>query len=232
VTSIVAATVDGGGGGIYNFDITESGLGSSQIDGEALVVVYENASLSVATVGILDGFASVNGDTASINFADSLDPTDPGFFAEMSLGIAFSCCDQKSTVKVNGILMTGNAGNNDDSTEALANGNLITVGSFDDAFSPANPSYLEDTERYDLSNFVSAGDTSIVVENANASKDDNIFLATFYVSGVAGINEDPIDPIIDPIIDPPTNVPEPSILALIGLGLLGVTSARTRRRRS
>lgn len=218
VTSIVAATIDGGGGGVYNFNIAETAFGNNT-DGEALVIVYENASLPVATVGILDGFASVTGDTASINFADPLDPADPGFFAEMIVGIGFSCCDQKSTINVNGMLMTENAGNKDDGVDGDANGNLITVGSFDDAFSPVNPTYANDSERYDLSSFVTLGDTSIVVDTVNASGDDNIFLAAFYVSGEAGINE------------PPPSVPAPGILVLMGIGLLGIiTAGRIRQR--
>ena len=215
VTSIVAPTIDGGGGGVYNFDIAEIGLGANT-DGEALVVVYELASLPTATVGILDGFASVDGDSATLNFANPLDPNDPGFFAEMILGIGFSCCDQKSTVTVNGSLMTTNAGNNDDSDDAFAaNGSLITVGSFDN-LGLANPSYADDTEGYDLSSFISVGDTSINIRTANASQDDNIFLAGFYVSGEATI----------------ITAPEPGIMALMGLGLLGVVTGGLRRRRS
>ena len=216
VTSIVSPTINGGAGGVYNFNVTETGLGNNT-DGEALVVIYENAALPNATVGILDGFASVTGDSANINFANALDPNDPGFFAEMILGIGFSCCNQRSRVDVNGVLMTENAGNNDDSTDiGEANGNLITVGSFDDAYSPANPDYASDSEKYDLSPFVSAGDTSINIRTSNASQDDNIFLAGFYVDGEATI----------------VTTPEPGILALMGLGLLGVISAGRTRRRS
>src|SRR5688500_18927997 len=65
VTDIVAAVIDGGAGGVYNFTVTEA---SDAQDGEALVVVYSNPSLPVATVGILDGFASVTGDSATISF--------------------------------------------------------------------------------------------------------------------------------------------------------------------
>ena len=221
VTSLVKPTIDGGGGGVYNFDIAEASFGSNT-DGSALVVVYEQASLPEATVGILDGFASVTGDNTSINFAEPLAPTDPGFFADMRLGISFSCCDQRSRVEVNGDLLTENAGNFDDADQTFAsNGHLFTMGGFDDAFSPDNPTYAQDTERYDLSGFVNAGDTSISVDTFNASQDDNIFLATFYVSGLAGVNEPPPPPNGDPGPGP-IGVPEPAGILLMLTGLLGL----------
>lgn len=224
VTSLVQGVV-GAGGGVFDFTVSE-GVNNAIIDGHALVVVYENPSLPTATVGILDGFASVTGDSTAINFADPLDPTDPGFFAEMALGIGFSAPgspNQSSRVEVNGQLLTENAGNYDDG-ENLANGSLITVGSFDDPFSPANPSYDEDTERYDLTPFVQVGDTTIAVDTFNASQDDNIFLATFYVSGIAGVNEPP---------PPPTNeIPVPAAVWLFGAGLAGLGAASRRRKKA
>lgn len=219
VTSIVKPVIDGGAGGVYNFAIVE-GNNNPSIDGHALVVVYSNATLPDASVGILDGFASVTGDSTSINFADPLDPTDPGFFAEMILGINFSCCDQKSTVNVNGSLLTENAGNFDDG-EDLADGSLITVGSFDDAVSALNPSYADDHERYDLSSFITAGDTSIKVDTINASQDDNIFLAAFYVSGEAGFNAPPPS-------TPAIPLPAAGWLMITGLG--GLAALRRRRK--
>ena len=145
VTSIIKPLIDGGPGGTYDFNVTET---SSRQDGYALVVIYSLPSLPVATIGILDGFASVTGDTTSIAFANALDPTAAGFFAEMRLGIGFSfdgtpcgtSSSQTSQVRVNGTTITNNAGCNDDSADASsANGNLITVGGDNDAFSPNLP---------------------------------------------------------------------------------------------
>ncbi|MCM0613137.1 PEP-CTERM sorting domain-containing protein [Marinobacter sediminum] len=222
VTSLVAPKIDGGSGGIYDFDIAETVLGGNT-DGSALVVVYELASLPESTVGLLDGFASVTGDTTSINFSEPLDPDDPGFFAEMRLGISFSCCNQRSRVEVNDQLLTENAGNFDDADGGTAaNGRLFTMGGFDDAFSPINPTYAEDTERYDLSSFASSGDTSFKIDTFNASQDDNIFLAAFHVSGEAGINEPP--PNGDPV-----DVPEPAGFLLLLTGLAGFGARRILR---
>ncbi len=219
VTSIVKPVIDGGPGGIYNFGITET---SSSQDGSALVVVYRSGALGVSTVAILDGFSASNGDSTALNFATPLDPNAPGFFAEMRLGIGFSCCNQASEVAVNGTTITRNAGGNDDSADAnLGNGNLITVGGFDDPFSPFLPSYAADHERYNLVPYVTAGDTSIGIRTFNPSQDDNIFLAVFHVAGEAGVNE-----------PPPSRTPEPLTLALAGLALAGLGVQRrlsTRR---
>ena len=226
VTSIVKPVIDTGPGGIYNFLITETSLGANT-DGEALVVVFENPLLPEATVGILDGFASVTGETTTINFAAPLDPTNPGFFADMRLGIGFSCCSQRSTVEVNGALLTENAGDMDDAdAQSPANGRLITVGGFNDPFAPLLPSYADDHERYDVRPFITVGDTSITVETSNTSQNDNIFLATFHVAGMAGINA-------PPPAQQPVPHPEPSTIGLMGTGILGLwwSTRRQRKRR-
>lgn len=231
VTSIVKSRIDSGSG-VTDFDIAE-GTNNSIIDGSALVVVYENPALPRASVGILDGFADVDGDNTAINFSDPLSPSDPDFFAEMALGINFSCCssNQSSVVEINGQLLTESAGNSDDGENSTSNGSLITVGGFEDNLSDGGDSYANDSEYYDLSAFVSDGDTSISVDTINASRDDNIFLATFYVAGNAGFNAPP--PPMDDDDMPPTNpnvipLPASSLLLIGGLGVL----AGMRRRRN
>lgn len=211
VTSIVKPVIDAGPGGVYSFGITET---SSSQDGSALVVVYSNGSLADSTIAILDGWSASGGDSFSTAFVDPLDPTAAGFEAEMALGIGFSCCSQKSTVKVNGTTITTEAGNFDDGVGGgAANGRLITVGGYDDPFSPASPSYVDDHERYNLVPYIATGDTVINVDTNNPSNDDNIFLAVFKVTGEGRVND------TDPT---PVPVPEPGSLLLVALGLLGL----------
>ncbi len=219
VTSLVAGVINGGAGGTYNFAISEGN--SSVTDGTALAVVYSLASLPESTVALLDGFASVTGDTTTLNFANPLDPTASGFIADMRLGIGFSFPPQSSTVTVNGTRITNNAGGFDDGQGA--DGGLITVGGDNDPFSTLLPTYDNDHERYNLTPYVKVGDTSITIATANASQDDNIFLAAFRVSGRAGVNAPP---------PPPSGVPEPGTWAMMLVGFGGMGAAMRRRRHS
>lgn len=226
VTSIVAPIINAGPGGAYDFSITETAAGQ---DGSALVVVYQLPSLPISTVAILDGFSASAGDTTKLNFASPLNPAAAGFFAEMRLGIGFSCCNQRSSVTANGTLITGNAGNNDDSVDpVLRNGNLITVGDDNDPFSTLPPAYADDHERYNLVPYIAAGDLSIQIDTRNPTGDDNIFLAVFYTAGLAGANEEP------PVVATPVAVPalSPLSLALVSttLGLFGLFGLSRKRR--
>lgn len=213
VTSIVQADYDGLGGA-YNFSVQEH---DNKIDGESLIVVYELASLEISTVAILDGAAALNGDDTQVNFSEPMDSSDPAFFAEMRLGISFSCCNQKSTVTVNGDLLTNSAGNYDDG-ENQADGSLITMGGDDDDLLNPN-NYTNDDERYSLSGFIVDGDSAINIHTNNPSNDDNIFVALFHVKGEAGFNE-----------PPPSGVPEPSTLFLMAGGLLVCAARRGKNK--
>lgn len=243
VTSIVSPTINGGGGVAtvdaatgqpmlqYSFAVNEGS--DSRVDGESLVVVYTNPLLPTGSVGLLDGFSAVGGDSAAINFVDPLHPADPGFLAEMRIGDGFSCCvnnegnapqgSQASNVSVNGTQITTNSGGDDDGGVKVdhfdQNGNLITQGGNDDPFSALNPFYGDDHERYNLTAEITDGDTSITVRTNNPSNNDNIYLEAFYVTGEAGFNQ------------PPPSVPEPASIVLLGTGLLGL-AWRVRRKRA
>jgi len=240
VTSIVAPVVSGGG--TFTFTVGEGN--TSVQDGESLVLVYSAASLPTSTVAILDGFSASGGDTSSINFVNPLDPTQAGFTANMGISDGFSydppcsvpasgVCNaaQASTIKVDGVTMTTEAGSYDDG--CAANGCLITVGGPNDPFtigndgvnqvSPSNPqtqNFQDDHEYYNLAPFITKGDTSIVLNTNNPSGDDNIFEEAFYVSGLAAVNA-----------PPPTGAPEPGSLALTLTGLAMLMVAMLTKRR-
>lgn len=184
VTDIVKNSISNGAcnaEGLCNFKIKELGYN----DGEALVVIYKNLSLPSSTIAILDGHAKMSGDSTVVNVTEPIDKTKPGFFANMYLGISYSYSSgysysQTSNVKVNGTTLTTNAGSQDDGY--ASNGGLITVGSFDDPFSPLDPEGADDHEKYDLTSLLSNGDKSIKIDTYNSSRDDNVFLAIFHLS--------------------------------------------------
>jgi hypothetical protein len=90
-----------------------------------------------------------------------------------------------------------------------------------DPFTPNVPGgetvTANDHEHYDLTPYIADGSTSIAVHTLNPSGDDNIFLETFLVSGVASINP------------PPPTAPEPASLLLIGTGIVGLSLVRRKK---
>ena len=133
-----------------------------------------------------------------------------------------SCCSQTSVVEVNGTLLTDVAGNFDDGVN-LSNGQLITVGSFDDPVSGLLPTREDDHERYDLLDIPGIdGANNLMIETLNPTNDDNIFLAVLTFSGEADVTV------------PPSVIPLPASiwLMLTALGGLGVFSRRNGRKKA
>lgn len=236
VTGFVSSVI-GSGGGPTTFRISESNTAGQ--DGEALFVVFRNSALPDQTVALLDGSAASSGDTTSINFASPLNPSAPGFTAELRIADSFSfdqdsVSNQVSTVTVDGGVLSNNVGDCDDGLKidgSCANGNLITVGGDNDplqspstaaAFDPADIAATH--ERFDFAPLITPNTTSVTINTINSSQDDNIFALASIVTGDAGFNAPP------PVTNPPpvTTVPEPAAVSLFGAAVL---AAAVRRRR-
>lgn len=214
VTALVKSLTAGAATSNFSWAVQE-GLLNTTIDGEVLAIVYSDPSRPLGSVALLNGGQNTGGETSTVNFGTPLtDPTAASFQAELGLGISFSCCDQKSTVKINGSLLTDNAGNFDDGTGQ--NGGLITVGGLGDPTANGQ-SYANDHELYDLRPFLSTGDTSFSIFTQNPTNDDNIFFASLYVTAE--------------IKDVTPNIPEPETYALMLAGL-GVVAAVARKRKA
>jgi Bacterial Ig-like domain (group 1)/Dockerin type I domain/von Willebrand factor type A domain len=194
VTAMVSSKINSAAPGRIPFDISE--INSSQIDGEVLMVVFDDPNVThEATAVILFGAQDVAGDQFIIGLADPIDLLDPDVIVQMSLGISYGYqgTEQWSIIDVNGSRLTTSAGGHDDGTPN--NGALLTVGGLDD--NPGNPpdpygaptSTTYDDELYDLIPFVDDGDMSITVYTQNPSNDDNIFFGTFFLTGAAIIGE-------------------------------------------
>jgi hypothetical protein len=193
ITAQVAAKV-GTGGGITDFAVNSD---PPSLDGVALVVIYANPASPLVTVAVLDGGSKQAGDTVTLNFASPLNTSTPGFAAVLSLGSGFSYqgiaghdCGggQFSTVDVNGSRLTSCAGNYDDGLGE--DGALITVGGVGDSLdNPADPTTQggTDDELYNLTPFVHNGDSSLVLQTANPSGDDNLFLAVVSITAMATV---------------------------------------------
>ena len=186
-------------------------------------MIYEDPLLPLSTVALLDGGQKTGGETTTVNFAGPLSGVgDPGFFADMSLGISFSITSgQTSLIDINGTRLTSSAGGYDDGT--AGDGGLITAGGIGDTNgNPAAPNSTSspDDELYSLLGFLSDGDTGFTIRTENPSNDDNIFFMGLHVS--AEITD------IEP--DPDPSVPEPASAVLFGLAGLGAIFTLRRRR--
>jgi hypothetical protein len=198
VTSIVAASV-GSQSGIINFAVDEIVTGSPvNVEGTSLTVIYSHPDLPLQTVFVLEGgLTGPVPQVTGLDFANPIDTTDPAFVARLSLGIQFSVVGnplnpQFSTVDINGQRVTSSAGDADDSAVTPpTNGTLVTVGGVGDSLlNPSNPlSNVDrtDDELYNLAPFIPDGTTQLILETANPSNDDSIFLAVLLFSGDARV---------------------------------------------
>lgn len=224
VTSLITSLTAGAAVNSFSWAVTE-GLLNNFIDGEVLAIAYSLPGLANATVAFLDGGQRTGGETTTINFTNPLgDPTVAGYAAAFGIASSFSCCDQASTIRVNGALLTSQAGNRNDGASAT-DGSLITVGGIGDDPGNNTASYADDDELYDLRPFLSLGDTSISIRTSNATNDDNIFFAhLFFTEAIKNINDNPIGP-------PASGaVPEPTAPALVLTALAAMAITRSRKR--
>lgn len=223
VTSLITSLTAGAAVNSFSWAVSEGRL-NERIDGEVLAIAYSLPGLANATVAFLDGGQRTGGETTSIGFVNPLgDPTVAGYAAALGIASTFSCCDQRSTLRVNGSVLTTFAGGNDDGNE-VADGALITVGGIGD--NPANnvANYDEDDELYDLKPFLAAGQTSLSIQTSNATNDDNIFFAHLYITeAIRNINNTPVTPPASGV------VPEPTAPALVLTALAALAFTRSRK---
>ena len=197
VTSSVSAAINALSAGISNIAITECAGSTAAIEGEALLVIFNDATAAEKTVIIMWGAQNPTGDNFSLTLATPIDPAQAGALLDMGVGIGFSAQPtggtQTSTIKVNNTLLTSAAGGEDDGI--CAGGALITVGGIgDDHANPADPSAAptnprSDDELYNILPFITSATSSVTITTLNSSGDDNIFLAYFALSGAAIIGE-------------------------------------------
>ena len=200
VTTIVKPIIDAAPTGITQLTLDEgitdsptAGTpGTSRVDGESLIVIFDDPAKPVSTVMIMFGFSNSTGDSFTFNF-------DPLINLSMqkpvlSLGISFSnqsadraqhseiTVTTSSNVSTQTVSVT--AGDCDDGLACLT-GSLITVGGIGDSLDlPANSS-ADDDELYGLTSFLATGDTSLTVNTRNPTDNDNLFQSVLYFEGVA-----------------------------------------------
>jgi hypothetical protein len=198
VTRIVSRRMDGAPAGCKNFRLAEVN-DNEYIDGEILAVVWQVPSATVdRTIALLFGGQQLAGDRFEVTLTGPIDKGAPGAKAEMGLGISYSLqgggVQQYSILTVNGQPLSKASGGEDDG--ATFNGALITAGGYRDSRrNPPDPNApptqpRSDDERYNLLPFIGKKDTTIRIDTANPSNDDNIFFAWLDLSAKGQVNQD------------------------------------------
>ncbi|MFZ4505941.1 MAG: hypothetical protein ACOYNK_06295, partial [Microbacteriaceae bacterium] len=250
VTTNVKAFLDASGPGVFDIPI-DNGVNQTSdgpfITGDALVVIFNTPGAPLASIVLNFGTSAVSGDTFALAYPSLTLPQTADL--QMSIGDAYSYgADQNSVITVNGQTLTNHAGHFDDNSMFVAgqpepwaaeDPALITVGGVGDSLT--NPSLsapwstTADDELYSLSPFVAVGDTTITVNTNNASNDDNLFMALFYLKEITVTGSAPASslgtittPLVDPILaDTGFDASIPALGALVAL-LGGVVIARRR----
>ncbi len=157
--------------------LTLSETSPTLASGSALVVVWDNPA-------VVDGYIALNfsslrtsqGSNISIPIG-AINTTDPNFSLTMGLGISHSASGptEITTVNVNGGTVTTTAGGFDDGVRTV--GRLITVGGEGDLIDSG-------AEIYDVSGFVSDGDTSIDITTSSSHAFDYLGLTWIVGTGI------------------------------------------------
>jgi hypothetical protein len=198
VTALVKPTIDAAPAGRVDLTISETPESIYRIDGELIVVIFDDPGQTTDnTVVLMFGAQKRAGDDFNIGLAEPLDLSDPNLALDFSLAISYSyqdTSDQYSIIDVNGQRMTSWAGGSDDNIDSVNNGNLFTVGGLDDSTAnPADPNLKPvgdkryDDELYTLLPFVKTGDSQIKVHTQNPSMDDNILFAGLYIRSATAV---------------------------------------------
>lgn len=225
VTSLVKTTIDSHTAGRFTLSLND-GSTHGQVDGQELVVIFQDPAKGTSSVILMFGSSLGTGDQFTLSFPALSDLTAQK--ASLSLGIGHSYQtptnrDQYSTVEIstssNSTLqpVSNTAGGYDDGTGA---GALVTVGGIDDSLDlPALTPLANDDELYGLNSFLNAGDTSLTLATGNPYNDDTLFQAVFYFEGVAlqGAVATQVAPYVPPVNTPSTPATVSQELANTGM---------------
>lgn len=200
VTDILSTSLNAAATGLSDVAVDEGGL---LIEGDALVVVWNDPAVDTATIFLSFGNSDPAGDNFSLAFPALSAPQLEDL--QFSVGITYSYQEQgdspdntqASVFTVNGTPLTAVAGGFDDCAidagadpaqshwDDCGDGALMTIGGVGDSLgNPTLPAVdpmgdNPDDELYSMSSFVNVGSTDINITTRNASSDDNVFFAGF-----------------------------------------------------